>query len=112
MKFVKKLAQQEPAATCTVISWVAGAACALFGKPEFAPILVAAGLMCLGIRTQVTPTVKAQETTTQAATQAAIEVAKGLTDGTAGAVGEVTGAAAGVVDAALERVSGLIGGKT
>jgi hypothetical protein len=85
---------------------------ALAGHPEFAPVLVAVGAAFLGVRTQVVPTGKAAEMTTMAATQAAIEVAKGLTDGTAGAVGEVTGAAAGVVDQALETVAGLIGGKT
>jgi hypothetical protein len=111
MGFVKRMAQREPAATGTVLSWVAAAACGLFGHPEFAPVLVAVGLMCLGIRTQVTPNVTAQEVTTQAATTAAIEVAKGLTDGTAGAAGEVTGAAAGVVDDALESVAALVGGK-
>jgi hypothetical protein len=91
---------------------VAGAVCAVFGKPEFTPVLVAAGLLMLGIRSQVTPVKTATETTTLAATQAAVTVAKNLTDGTAGAVGEVTGAAAGVVDDALQAVSGLIGGKT
>lgn len=112
MKFIKKLAQTEPAATLTVLSWAAAAGMGLAGYPEFAPVLVAVGAAFLGLRTQVVPKQKHEEVTTMAATQAAIEVAKGLTDGTAGAVGEVTGAAAGVVDQALETVSNLIGGKT
>lgn len=111
MKFIRGIIQREPAASLTILSWAAGAAMALAGHPEIAPVLVAVGAAFLGLRTQVVPKGKAAEVTTMAATQAAIEVAKNLTDGTAGAVGEVTGAAAGVVDQALETVTGLIGGK-
>jgi hypothetical protein len=111
MGMIRRVAQNEPAATLTVLSWVAAVACGLFGHPEFSPVLVAVGALTLGVRTQVVPKAKAAEVTTQAATHAAIEVAKNLTDGTAGAVGEVTGSAAAVVDAALESVSGLLGGK-
>lgn len=111
MRLVKTLAQKEPAATLAVLSWAAGAGMALAGHPEFAPVLVAVGAALLGLRTRVVPKGVAAETTQQAATQAAIEVAKNLTDGTAGAVGEVTGPAAKVVDDALELVSGLIGAK-
>jgi hypothetical protein len=111
VQLIRTLARKEPAATLAVLSWAAGATMALAGKPEFAPVLVAVGAALLGLRTQVVPKAKAAETTTQAATQAAMEVAKNLTDGTAGAVGELTGAAAGVVDDALALVAGLTGGK-
>lgn len=111
MKFIKNLAQREPAATATVISWAAGAVCALAGHPEFSGVLGAVGLLFLGIRSQVVPKGKAAEVTNQAATTAALEVAKNLTSETAGAVGEVTGAAAGVVDEALQLVAGLTGVK-
>jgi hypothetical protein len=110
VKLVKRLAQTEPAATLAVLSWAAAAVMGLAGHPEFAPVLVAVGAALLGLRTQVVPKAKAAETTSQAATQAAMEVAKNLTDGTAGAVGEVTGAAAGVVDDALTLVGGLVRG--
>lgn len=110
MKLIKKLAQTEPAATLAVLSWAAGAGMALAGHPEFAPVLVAVGAALLGLRTQVVPKGVAAETTAQAATQAAITVAKNLSNKTAGAVGEVTGAAAKVVDDALELVNGLTGG--
>lgn len=109
MKFISGIVQREPAASLTVLSWAAGAGCALAGHPEFAPVLVAVGAAFLGLRTQVIPKGKAAEVTNQAATTAAIEVAKNLTADTAGAVGEVTGGAAKVVDDALELVSGLIG---
>lgn len=110
MKLIRYAAQAEPAATCMVVSWAAGAICALLGHGEFAGALAAAGLGFLGVRTQVTPAKKAAETTAQAATTAALEVAKNLTDGTAGKVGEVTGAAGKVIDEALGLVSGLTGG--
>lgn len=108
---VKKLAQREPAATAAVLSWIAGLAATLAGHEEFAPVLVAVGLAFLGVRAKVTPVVAAQETTQLASTQAALEVAKNLTDGTAGALGEVTGPATRIVDDALGTVSGLIGRK-
>jgi hypothetical protein len=111
MGTIRRVAQDEPAATLTVLSWAAAVACGLAGHAEFAPVLVAVGAAFLGVRTQVVPKGKAAEATSQAATQAAITVAKNLTDGTAGAVGEVTGAAAKVVDDALENVAGLLGGK-
>lgn len=111
MKLIRTIAKQEPAAVLTVLSWAAGAGCALAGHSEFAPVLVAVGALFLGLRTQVVPKEKAAEATSQAATTAAIEVAKNLTSSTAGKVGEVTGGAAKVVDEALELVAGLTGGK-
>lgn len=111
MSLIRNIVQREPAATLTILSWAAGAGCALAGHPEFAPVLVAVGAALLGLRTQVVPKGVAAAETSQAATQAAITVAKNLTDGTAGAVGEVTGPAAKVVDDALELVQGLIGRK-
>lgn len=107
VKLVRYAYQKEPAAALAVLNWAAGAVLGLTGHPEFTPILVAVGLAFLGVRAKVVPVGNAQE----AATTAAIEVAKNITDGTAGAVGEFTGQAAGVVDEALELVSGLIGKK-
>lgn len=110
-KLVRYAYEKEPAATLGLINLVAGAAVGLTGHPEFTPVLVAVALAFLGVRAKVVPTAKAAETATAAATTAAVEVAKNLTDGTAGAVGEVTGGAARVVDEALELAAGLIGGK-
>src|SRR5262245_28228768 len=109
MGFVRGIVAREPAAALTVLSWAAGAAMAVAGHPEFAPVLVAVGAAFLGLRTQVVPKTKAVDTSREAATTAAIEVAKNLTDGTAGAVGEVTGSAGRVVDEALEAVAGIVG---
>lgn len=112
MSFLRGIVTREPAASLTVMSWAAGAICALAGHAEFAPVLVAVGAAFLGVRTQVVPKVKAAEVTNQAATTAAIEVAKGLTADIAGDAGEVTGGAAKVVDDVLEALPQLIGGKT
>lgn len=110
MKIVRNLVGREPAATLTVLSWLAGAGMGLAGYPEFAPVLVAVGAAFLGLRTQVVPKGQAAEATAATATQAALEVAKNLTGHTAGAVGEITSAGTTVVDEALSLV--LTGGKT
>lgn len=111
MKLIRGFAQRDPSGTLSILTLLAAPVAALAGHPEFAPVFVAVAAAILGLRTQVTPAKKAEATAQQAATTAAIEVAKNLTDTTAGAAGEVTGAAARVVDEALEAVTGLIGGK-
>lgn len=111
VKLVRYAYQKEPAAALAVLNWLAGAALGLTGHPEFTPVLVAVGLAFLGVRAKVVPVAKAQETATEAATQAAFGVAKNLTDGTAGRPGEVTVGAMEVVDDAVALVAGLIGAK-
>lgn len=111
MNVIKTLAKREPAATLAVLSAVAAAVCAALGKPEFAPILVAAGAAFLGLRTQVTPATKANETALQAAREAATQTAANLNSASAGKLGEVTDTATDVVNEAVGLVSGLLGGK-
>lgn len=107
MKTLRSFAQRDPSGTLSILALLAAPVAALVGHSEFAPVFVAVAAAILGLRTQVTPAKKAAEMTTKAATTAALEVAKNLTDGTAGAIGEITGSAAGVVDQALETVAGL-----
>lgn len=112
MNLLRGAVQREPALTLTVLSWAAGAVCALAGRPEFAPVLVAAGAAFLGLRTQVTPVQKANETAVAAARQAATATAAHLADGTAGYPGEITDVGTQVINEAVGLVSGLItGGK-
>lgn len=108
MNIVKALAQREPALTGTGLAWAAGALCAVLGHPEFSPILVAAGLAFLGIRTQVTPVVKAQEGAISAAQTAATTTAENLTSASAGKVGEITDRGQQVIDDAVGLVKGLL----
>lgn len=111
MNMLRGVAQNEPAATLTVLSWAAAAVCGLAGHAEFAPVLVAVGAAFLGLRTQVTPKGKANETAVQAARDAATTVAGKLTSATVGHAGEVTDSATGVINDAVSVVSGLLGGK-
>ena len=109
MNAVRSIIRQEPAATATVLTWLAGGICALLGRPEFAPVLVTAGLVMLGIRTQVTPVAKANETALQAARDAATQTASELTAASAGEVGKITDTAKSVINDVLGLVSGLLG---
>lgn len=111
MKPIRDLIRREPAATLSVLSAVAGAVCAVAGHPEYAPVLVAVAAAFLGLRTQVVPTTKANETAVQAARDAATTTASNLTGHTAGVYGEVTDAATGIVNDAVGLVSSLLGGK-
>jgi len=111
MSFIRGIIQREPAASLTILSWAAGAAMALAGHPELTPVLVAAGAAFLGLRTQVVPKGKAEETAIQAATDAATTVASNLTATTVGTFGQITGEGAQVVDAAVGLVKDLVGGK-
>lgn len=104
MTAIRRLVQRDPSGVLTVVNLLAAAAAAAVGRAEFTPVFVAVAGLVLGLRTQVTPTVKAAEETAQAVTNVALEVAKNLTDGTAGAFGEITGPAARVVDDALGAV--------
>lgn len=112
MSLIRGIAQKDPSGILSLLTLAAAPVAALFHHPEFAPVFVALAAAILGLRTQVTPTSKAAAVTSQAAATAAIEVARNLTADTAGAAGEVTGAAAGVVDQVLEAVGGLTAPKT
>jgi len=98
MALIKKLAQEEPAATFTVISWIASIITGVSGHPEFTPVLIAVGLAFLGVRSQVTPTSKVENVTETAAT----EVLKQASSTAAGKVGEIT-------DAGLALVKDVVG---
>lgn len=101
------LLQRDPSGVLSVITLAAAPIAAALGHPEFAPVFVAVAALVLGLRTQVTPTVKAAEATVQATTAVALEVARNLSDGEVGGVGQVTEAAARVVNEALGTVRGL-----
>lgn len=105
---IRNLTQREPAATCTVLTWVAGAACALAGHPEFSPVLVAVGLAFLGVRAKVMPIVKVNEVVEGAATDAATNTAANLNAASAGKLGEVTESAQTVITDAVSLVKGLL----
>ena len=109
MKPIRDLIRREPALTLSVLSAAAGAICALAGRPEFAPVLVAAGAAFLGLRTQVVPTQKANETAVQAARDAATTTAANLDQVTVGYLGEITDQATTVINDAVGLVSGLLG---
>lgn len=111
MKPIRDLIRREPAATLAVLSTVAGAICGLAGHPEYSPVLVAAAAAFLGLRTQVVPTGKANETAVQAARDAATTTAANLEETTVGLRGEITDTAVGVVNDAVGLVSGLLGVK-
>ena len=108
MKTLRGVAQRDPSGTLSIITLLAAPVAALLGKPEFAPVFVAVAAAILGLRTQVTPAKKADETVTFATTQAALAVARDLTDGSAGAAGDITGPAAAVVDLAVESTGRLV----
>lgn len=108
MKPIRDLIRREPAATLSVLSAVAAAICGLAGRPEYAPVLVAAGAAFLGLRTQVIPTQKANETAVQAAREAATTTASNLTEASAGYLGEVTDTATGIINNAVGLVSGML----
>lgn len=111
MRPIRDLIRREPALTLSVLSAAAGAVCAIAGRPEFAPVLVAAGAAFLGLRTQVTPVARANETAVQAAREAATATAANLDEGSAGYLGEVTDRATGVINDAVALVSGLLKGR-
>src|SRR5262245_6131310 len=97
---LRALVKNDPSGVLTLVNVAAGAAAAALGHPEFTPVFVAVAALVLGLRTQVTPTTKADK----ALTAVALDVAKNLTVDNAGAAGEITGPAAGIIDAALEAV--------
>lgn len=108
MGFIQGIAKRDPSGVLSILSFLAAPVAALFHHPEFAPVFVAVAAALLGLRTQVTPVGKAQAATAEAATAAAIEVAKNLTSDTAGAAGVVTGQAAKVIDEVLGSVTGAL----
>lgn len=111
MTAIRALLGREPALTLSVLSAVASAICAGAGKPEYSPVLVAVAAAFLGLRTQVTPAGKARDTAVQAAREAATHTALRVDEATAGRAGEITAAATGIVDDAVDVVTGLLGGK-
>ncbi len=111
MRAIRRYAQRDPSGTLSFLTLLAAPVAALAGRAEFAPVFVALAAAILGLRTQVTPARRAEETTQFAATQAALAVAHNLADGTAGAVGEITGPAAAVVDLAVEQTGRLVAAK-
>lgn len=111
MTAIRRFAQRDPSGVLTVINLVAAAVAAALGHPEFTPVFVAIAGLVLGLRTQVTPMAKANETAVAAARQAAVATAANLVDGTAGTVGEITDQATQVVNEAVALVSGALGGK-
>ena len=112
MNAIRSTVQREPAAVLTVLSWLAGAACALAGHPEFAPVLVAVGAAFLGLRTQVTPNATVATVKADVALAAATQVAANLSGDTAGAAGQITDAAAGLISATVASVTGAPPGKS
>lgn len=112
LKLVRAFAKNEPALSATILTWVAGAACGIAGKPDWSGVLVAAGLAMLGIRSQVVPAEKAEAGALDAARSAAQTVAEQLNSRSAGALGEITETGQQVVDDAVSAVQVLIGGKT
>lgn len=111
MKALRRYAQRDPSGTLSIITLLAAPVAALAGKPEFAPVFVALAAAVLGLRTQVTPAKRAESNVEFASTQAALMVAQNLTDGTAGAAGELSPAAGAVIDVALENVNRLVAAK-
>lgn len=105
MNALRTFAQRDPSGTLSILTLLAAPVAALVGHPEFAPVFVAVAAAVLGLRTQVTPARKAEEQASRAAATAALEVARNLTDGTAGAAGQISDQAARVVDDALEFVA-------
>lgn len=105
MTAIRRLVQRDPSGVLTVVNLIAGAVAAALGRPELSGVLVVVAGLILGLRTQVTPVAKAAEQTNRAAATAALEVARNLTDGTAGAAGEISGAAAPSRPPALRRSS-------
>lgn len=108
---IRTLIRREPALTLSVLSAAAAAICGVIGKPDYTGVLVAVAAALLGLRTQVVPTQKANETAVQAARDAATTTAANLDEGTVGLRGEVTDRAVGVVNDAVALVSGLLKGK-
>lgn len=108
MTSIRRLAQRDPSGLLTVINLVAGAVAAALGRPEFTPVFVAVAGLVLGLRTQVTPVAKANETAVSAARQAAMATAANLGDGTAGRLGEVTDRGTEVINEAVGMVSDLL----
>lgn len=94
--------RREPALVAAVVLAVIQAVALpdAWAKVVMAILALAAGG---AVRSQVTPTVTAIEQTAQATTNVALAVAKNLDAATAGAVGEITGQAARIVDDALEE---------
>lgn len=111
MKQIRVFAQRDPSGTLTILTILGAPIAALAGHPEFAPVFVALAAAVLGLRTQVTPARRADDNVALAATQAAMETARNLTDGTAGGAGDVTGPAAAVVDIAVETAQRLVAAK-
>lgn len=109
MKSIRDLIRREPALTLSVLSAAAGAICAIVGKPEFAPVLVAAGAAFLGLRTQVVPTAKANETAVQAAREAATTTAAHLDEGSVGLRGQVTDGAVAIINDTVSLIAGMVG---
>lgn len=107
MKTLRGWVQKDPSGALSLLTLLAAPVAAAIGRPEFAPVFVAVAGAVLGLRTQVTPTKKAEATATFAATQAALAVARDLTDGTAGAAGDLTAAGGAVVDMAVETAGRL-----
>ncbi len=108
MRTIHGWARKDPSGALSLVTALAAPVAALIGRPEFAPVFIALAAAVLGLRTQVTPVVKAEETRQFATTQAAVTVARDLTDGTAGDAGELTGPAAAVIDMAVETTNRLV----
>lgn len=109
MKLIRSFAKNDPSGTLSILTLLAAPIAALLGHPEYAPVFVAIAAAILGLRTQVTPTKKADEEKAKALTTVALEVAKNLDAAIAGGVGEITGQAARVVDEALEAAAVKVG---
>jgi hypothetical protein len=100
--------RSQPALAGAIASLI-GAAVGVFVKnPGLAAALGGVFLAFLGVRQVVTPVSKAVEVATEAATTAATEVARNLGKDAAGAVGEVTGTAEGIVNNTVDVVVGGI----
>lgn len=111
MKWLRRWVTRDPSGALTVITALAGGVAGALRRPDLTGVLVVVAGAILGLRTQVTPAKRAAENTQFAATQAALAVARDLTDGTAGAAGELTGPAAAVVDMAVESTGRLVAAK-
>lgn len=103
------LVRKDPSGVLTLLNLVAAAVCGAIGHPELAAALVAVAAAVLGLRTQVTPVAKANESAVQAAEAAARTVAENLGTTSAGAVGTVTDRGEQVIEDAVGLVAGLVG---
>lgn len=87
---MRKLLAREPALAAAIAALISAVIGLVVGNPALAGALGGVVLAFLGVRQVVTPVATATAQTVEAAAAAATDTARLLTDGVAGAVGELT----------------------